>query len=353
LKRLLTLGVLTGILAATMVVVGVAGVSAQAPANSIDSVGIAVASCGQYDGRFSVEVTLDGTTAYLGVVDQGQSLNVGGTLGAGTHTVDVIQYVNPVSTPPNTILTYTVRLGPTSGSVDYGTATVSFNCTTGEIVSEPRVNSFDSVAFCTDGSTLFFDLTYSARTDWFFFGFESDGPLFTTTPSSHVGFQWNGYTNTYPYPTRSRAIGAGTQRWAIQNPLQDFTFGPTAVDGQYRFNGSVPHGTSPLAVGDTTYVAMRTWLEDSSHDGDLHTTSALVDCAPEPTTTTEATTTTPAPTVAPTSIVSTTLPATTTIPEVETDIANSDGTTRAVPVLIAVGFLTLVAAALRARRIER
>jgi hypothetical protein len=52
----------------------------------------------------------------------------------------------------------------------------------------------------------------------------------------------------------------------------------------------------------------------------------------------------------------TTVPETTTsttIPEVETDIANGDGTNAAVPVLIAVGFLTLAAVALRARRIER
>ena len=93
---------------------------------------------------------------------------------------------------------------------------------------------------------------------------------------------------------------------------------------EFSFFADLPAGTE--------YTTAWTFFQDSDEPPLLGGPSGVVPLCEE--------TTTPSP-------------ATTTIPEVVTDIANGDGTTPTVPVLIAVGFLTLVAVALRARKIER
>jgi hypothetical protein len=127
------------------------------------------------------------------------------------------------------------------------------------------------------------------------------------------------------------------------------------------YHGSVPNGPDtwwtagapPASYGDVRQTAVAAGF---NMDLEIESTP-IAPCAeppPEPTSSTSSTTSsTVPPTVAPTSIVSTTVAGTTTIPEVETDIPKGDFPESVVPLLVAVGFLALVGATIRARRFER
>ena len=129
LSLMLVVLLLTGVVFA--VGAGTAGVSAQVPANTLDSITVGVAACDGFAGRIDAVVTTDGTHAFLGNNTSGGSFNVG-SLGAGTHTKDT-QYFG-LGVPANTVLTITVTLGSAAFLDDYGSKTISFNCTTGEVV---------------------------------------------------------------------------------------------------------------------------------------------------------------------------------------------------------------------------
>ena len=61
----------------------------------------------------------------------------------------------------------------------------------------PRVNQIDQLSFCTDGSTFFFDATYSTTHEKFYFGIGSDGTLFASSDNARIDFVWDGYTRSY------------------------------------------------------------------------------------------------------------------------------------------------------------
>lgn len=118
--------------------------------------------------------------------------------------------------------------------------------------------------------------------------------------------------------------------------------------------------TFPVTIApDTSGVDVYAELQPGETDGPLAQDLIYLAVMQEETTTTTTTTSTTMPaattssTVAPTSIVSTTVAATTTIAEVETDIVDGDSTGVAMLVLAAMGFLTLSAVAVRARRFDR
>jgi hypothetical protein len=145
-------------------------------------------------------------------------------------------------------------------------------------------------------------------------------------------------------PLLNVTSGVPTNSWAL--PFSSTAVSSVAATSRgwdVTWSGSVANGTSPYSPGDTLYLA---FARDTGFGDSRILSVPINDCNDEPPPTTVPPTTVP-PTVAPTSVVST------TIPEVETDVADGDGTSPAVPVLIGVGFLTLVAVAVRARRIER
>lgn len=155
-------------------------------------------------------------------------------------------------------------------------------------------------------------------------------------------------------------LGDGT-RWATGTfPIEMQVVNvPSASEFYWYYDftvdGVIPHGTNPYTSSDVWGFAR--FLDSEAgfvFDANGGTSLPITDCEGTTTTTGEVTTSSSVPpTVAPTSIVSTTVPETTTIPEVETDIPNGDSTRSVMPVLVAVGFLTLVIATIRARRLER
>lgn len=225
-----------------------------------------------------------------------------------------------------------------------------------------------SASLCVNGETSQFEYEVTAA--------EIESPLVEFNLINQVGsIQWivavinvdqtDGSLTPSAYGLE--VIGAPPLPWALPFSSNSVSSVAGATKGwDVTWTGSVANGPNPYSPGDTLYLAFAgdLLINDAKlftvpitdcNEGSTTTTEEVTTTTEEVTTTTAGATTssTVPPTVAPTSIVSTTVVETTTIPEVETDIANGDGTTPAVPVLIGVGFLTLAAVAVRARRMER
>ncbi len=352
LSLILAIFLFVGVVAAA-VGVGTTEVSAQeAPANRINSVGVAVAAC-DTEGRLSVGVTIDGTTALLSNSSSDLTWNLGTMWGAGTHTIEPY-YHAPRGTPANTILTITVTLGSASGLDDYGSETISFNCTTGEVAP-------GSTTTTTTTTTTVLDESWVSVTDA-----DPDpvpvGGTGTYSATVHFGNDviegdqvtmmvdgdWADGVVDYLALTTD-APGADCTLVPAPGTSQACSF-TVALGTDYHFVTTVKVADDAVAPdGDELYATVSDF-DDFAHSRGLYD-FGWINIGPAETTTTEATTT--SITVAPTSIVSTTIAATTTIAEVETDIVDGDSTALPVLVLAAVGLLTLSVAAVRARRFDR
>jgi len=115
--------------------------SVVAQSNTIDSVVVSVPVCdspnGSSEGRLAVTFTVDGLPdRWISNSLSGISDNVYPTSGAGTST-KVYQYFAPPNTAAGSILTVTVRLGTLPEIADLDSETFSFNCSTGQRVSDP------------------------------------------------------------------------------------------------------------------------------------------------------------------------------------------------------------------------
>lgn len=115
------------------------------------------------------------------------------------------------------------------------------------------------------------------------------------------------------------------------------------------------HGSQSEAPVAQDQLHLVVFHEETTTTTTSTTTSTTTTSTTTSTTTTTAPTTTTSVTVAPTSIVSTTVAPSTTIAEVETDLVDGESMstmTVALLGLLALGFLTLAAAAVRARRFD-
>lgn len=206
--------------------------------------------------------------------------------------------------------------------------------------------TFESMFINADG--LWADVSgggISEATDqiWVAYGFvDSKGPIITSSTGRTL---WSIRKNVVP-PVRWElaATNVGTVTAVeVSDGIWDVTYQGSVPNGPDTW-WTASAGDPPASYGDVRQTAVAAGF---SMDVEIGFTPITPCAAPPPDSSTTSSS------VAPTSVVSTTVGETTTIPEVETDIANGDGTAPGVPVLIVVGFLTLVAVAVRARRIER
>ena len=82
-----------------------------------------------------------------------------------------------------------------------------------------------------------------------------DVPSPAPTEIIAVNFDQTGTLVTTLFPSvvpsvASINVGSPPDRWANESPINDFTLTSFGA-GEWRFEGSVPHGTQPITAGDT------------------------------------------------------------------------------------------------------
>jgi len=118
----------------------------------------------------------------------------------------------------------------------------------------------DSVNFCTDGSTFYFNVAFYAEADDaqlfdIIFGIGSTAEAFIGTESNQrirVNFDESGSVSRGVNPEVQESIVGGIvppDRWQV-GLIQDFTIESTS-QWNWLVHGSVPVGTEPFAPGDT------------------------------------------------------------------------------------------------------
>ncbi|HZX22423.1 MAG TPA: Calx-beta domain-containing protein [Woeseiaceae bacterium] len=153
--------------------------------------------------------------------------------------------------------------------------------------------SIQSAAFCTDGSTFYFDLYfYAAAGDEVgqdvILGVGADSfPFQSGAEAIRVNFGQEGEITRQSPIVRSSADGSGVlppDRW-LDGPIADFTIDKIA-GFDWHVYGSVPVGTEPFSPGDrVASFALRTFFTDPDYrafGGNYVISDDPADCVSEP-----------------------------------------------------------------------